>query len=393
MDKVTRRQVLRTSAAGVAAGMALTGCSQTRTGAGARTANMAPPPLKEGEPIRTGFIGVGGRGRGDLQAFLKQPGQQVVAVCDINPENLNLAAKAVEEVQGKAPDTYSNGPDDFKRLLDRKDIHAIVTATPCFEHARIMLATLEAGKHIYGEKPLALTVRDCDAVLAAANARPKLVAQVGFQWMASPRFIETIQRIHSGELGELIEGRFFRHNRAPSLKGWFSFREKSGDWMLEQACHEYNVMNWVAQTTPLKAYGMGRRGLFTEGDPNRDVTDYYAAIIEYPNNFIVHYAHGWISPDGFSEFAQKVFGTKGAVEVGGQRIASIERGKKLPPLTSPGGDDTELAFKAFLTSIREGKPSIAPVSFGRNASLLALLVRKAVDERREVTWKEMLRTC
>src|SRR5690606_36173033 len=130
-----------------------------------------------------------------------------------------------------------------------------------------------------------------------------------------------------------------------------------------------------------------------EGDPQRDVTDYYAAIIEYPNNFIVHYAHGWISPDGFSEMAQKVLGTKGAVEIGGQRIASIKRGEKLPPLSSEGGDDTAHALRAFLTSIREGKPSIAPVSYGRNASLLALLVRKAVDERRSVTWDEMLRTC
>src|SRR5262245_53780758 len=145
VDKLTRRQVLRTGA-GIVGGMAVT-YSQAAPEA------QATPTLAPDEPIRTGFIGIGGRGTGDLKAFLKQKGQQVVAVCDINPKNLNTAAELVTTTQGKAPDLYDKGPDDFKRLLERKDIHAIVTATPCFEHARIMLASLQADKHIYGEKP------------------------------------------------------------------------------------------------------------------------------------------------------------------------------------------------------------------------------------------------
>ncbi len=328
-----------------------------------------------------------------LNTYLKQKGQQVVAVCDITKENLDRAAESVAKAQGKAPDTYGDGPDAFKTMLERKDIHAIVTATPCFEHARITHACIMAGKHVYTEKPLALTVADADQVVATAKANPKVVVQVGFQWMASPRFRETIERVHRGEIGELVEGRFFRHN-GNFMKGWFSKREKSGDWMLEQACHEYNIMNWVAGTTPLRAFGMGRRGMFQDQDPGRDVTDYYAAIIEYPNNFVVHYAHSWGSPAGFrGEFAQKAIGTKGAVEIGGNNIASSVANHKIEPLSAPQGDDTEFALQAFLTSVREGKPSVGPVEYGRNASLLGLLVRKAVDERRLVTWEEMLRTC
>ncbi len=393
MNEVTRRQILRAGAASVAAGMSVAGCSQMRGGSPAGGPSAAAPALAPGEPIRTGFIGIGGRGTQLLTAHLKQQGRQVVAVCDINKDNLNRAAKRVQEAQGKAPDTYSNGPDDFKRLLERKDLHAVVTATPCYEHARIMLATLAAGKHIYGEKPLALTVRDCDAIVHAAEARPRLVAQVGFQWMANPKFIETIQRVQQGQIGELIEGRFFRHSHAPPLKGWFSRREKSGDWMLEQACHEYNVMNWLARATPLRAYGLGRSDLFTAGEPDRNVTDFYAAIIEFPNNFIVHYSHGWISPEGFNGMEQKVVGTKGAIVIGGDRISWTDKKKKPESIKVAGGDDTEAAQRAYLESIREGKPAVAPVTNGRNASLLALMVRKAVYERRVVTWNEMLRTC
>jgi myo-inositol 2-dehydrogenase / D-chiro-inositol 1-dehydrogenase len=388
----TRRDILKTGAASVVAGLGAAGCSQSAAGPG-RVAGIAPATPAPDQPIRTGFIGVGGRGTGLLRSFLKLEGQQVVAVCDTNQRNAERAAGLVKEAQGHDPQIYSDGPDDYKRLLESGDIHAVVTAAPCFEHARMMIDAIAAGKHIYGEKPMGLSVAEVDAVVATAEANPRVLVQVGFQWMASPRFIETIGRVHNGDIGELIEGRFFRHNGAKPMKGWFSSRAKSGDWMLEQACHEYNIMNWVAQATPLKAYGMGRRDLYQDVDPGRDVTDYYAAIIEYPNNFIVHYAHGWISPDGFREFAQKAIGTRAAIEIGGQRITAARDDIELEPLKAPGGDDTEAALGEFVRSIRSGTPSIAPVSYGRNATLTALLVRKAVDERREVTWRQMLRTC
>ncbi len=390
MDQLTRRDVLRIGAAGVVAGLAASGCAQTGAGPQRVAAGAPPAPLGAGEPLRVGFIGIGGRGRGLLDAFLKIKGQQVVAVCDIKKDNLNHAAKMVETAQGKAPEAYGNGTDDFLRVLARKDVHAVVTATPCFEHARIMLAAIEHGKHIYGEKPMALSVAEADAITAAAAANPKVVVQVGFQWMCNPNFIDAIRRVHTKEIGEPVEGRFFRHNGLP-LKGWFERRDMSGDWMLEQACHEFNLMNWAAQNHPLRAFGMGRRDLFN--DPRNGITNYYAAIIEYPNNFICHYAHGWIDPDGFGGMAKKVIGTLGAVEIGGERISLHDKGRKVEPLVKFAGDDTHAALQAFVDSVCEGKPVMAPVSNGRDSALVALLVRKAVDERRVVTWEEMLRTC
>lgn len=391
MGNLTRRDILKIGAAGVVTGLGASGCAEMGAGPQRVAAGAAPLALGPDEPLRVAFIGVGGRGSGLLHAFLKLKNQQVVAICDITKANLDKAVASVEKAQGKAPDAYGDSPDAFKRVLERKDIHAVVTAAPCYEHVRMMLGALEAGKHIYGEKPLALCVADADRIVAVAEANKKLVVQVGFQWMCNPNYVDCIERVHTREIGEPVEGRFFRHNGYPPLKGWFEHREKSGDWMLEQACHEINLMNWAAQATPLRAYGMGRRDLFN--DPANKITNYYAAIIEYPNNFICHYSQGWISPDGFSEMGKKIIGTKGATELGGQRLTLHDKKQKVRPLTKFPGDDTEEALRCFTASIREGKPAMAPVANGRSASLVALLIRKAVDERRVVTWNEMLRTC
>lgn len=388
----TRRDMLKMGAAGVVAGLGASGCAEMGSSGVERIvgAGAPPVPLEPGRPLRVGFVGIGGRGRGLLHAFLRLPGQQVVAVCDIDKNNLAAAAADVEKAQDKAPDTYGRDADDFKNLMDRKDIHAIVSATPCFEHARIFLAAIQRGKHIYGEKPMALNVADANAIVAMSAANPKVVVQVGFQWMCNPNFIDAIARVHRREIGEPIEGRFWRHNGLP-LKGWFEHREKSGDWMLEQACHEYNLMNWAAQATPLQAYGMGRRDVFN--DPKNGITNYYAAILEYPNRFIVHYAHGWLDPKGFGGMCKKVIGTRGAVEIGGERITLHDASAKVEPLKKFDRDDTEEALRCFLASVCEGKPVMAPVTNGRDSTLVALLVRKAVDERRVVTWREMLRSC
>jgi myo-inositol 2-dehydrogenase/D-chiro-inositol 1-dehydrogenase len=379
MTDMTRRDVLRIGAAGIAA------AGLTRTA-------WAQQPAND-DALRLGCIGVGHRGQGLLDALLRLKGHRVVAICDINDHFRTMGVNKVKEKQGHAPDEYANGPDDFLNLLDRNDIDGVVVATPCYEHARMFLAAIARGKHMYGEKPMALSVADADAIVVASKQRRDLVIQVGFQWMANPTMCDAIARVHGGQIGTPIEGRFHRHNAKHVMGGWFGRRSQSGDWMLEQACHEYNIMGWVARATPIRAYGMGRNDLHTDVQPERNVTDYYAAILEYPDGMIVHYAHGWISPKGFTGMSMQVIGADGAVDIGAGRIALHDEKAKVEPIAKRERDDTELALEAFLNSIREGKPAVAPVSNGRNAVLTGLLVRKAVYERRCVSWGEMLRTC
>ena len=80
------------------------------------------------------------------------------------------------------------------------------------------------------------------------------------------------------------------------LYGWFGQRERSGDWMVEQAVHNWDVMNWANQSLPVRAVGLGRKGLYAKKQADRSVTDYYSALVEYGNGVIVNIIHSWVAP-------------------------------------------------------------------------------------------------
>ena len=100
-----------------------------------------------------------------------------------------------------------------------------------------------------------------------------------------------------------------------------------------------------------------------------------------PDNFIVHYAHGWIDPSGFGGMCKKVIGTQGAVEIGGERISLHDKSRKVEPLKSSTTTTHRRQCGASSKAFARDKPILSPVENGRNASLVGLLVRKAVDER------------
>jgi myo-inositol 2-dehydrogenase/D-chiro-inositol 1-dehydrogenase len=391
-DEVSRRNALKITATGALTMAA--GCAEQKAAkaTAAQSHKAVPVALKPGEKIRVGIIGVGGRGRGaHLASLLKVPDVEVVAICDIKPDSINRALDMMKDV--KKPDVYDKGPTDYKRMLERKDLHAVTQATPCYLHAQMFLDTLAAGKHHYAEKPLGLSVKELDDCCAAAKANPKLTVMLGFQWMCNPVFIEAVDRVHKGEIGDIVECRFARHNGAQPLRGWFSLRKECGDWMLEQACHEFNVLNWMTQGHPLRAFAIGRRDIWTAGEPDRNVTDFYSAVLEYPNKVIVNYSHDWHSPPGFTGMVLQAVGSKGAVDIFGHKIQL--RDKKEPsPFAAKDVNDTQEAFNTWAKCIKEGKQPLASPEYGRLASYIGLMIRKSIDENgKVVTFEEMLKTC
>src|SRR5262249_38539340 len=153
--------------------------------------------------------------------------------------------------------------------LDRPDVDAVVVALPCDLHQLVYRAAILAGKHLYAEKPLGLTVPECDRLIAAAAQLPRLVVHVGFQRRSNPRFREGVELIRRGELGPLIEARAAWTSSNGPLRGqggWLGRRDRSGDWMLEQAVHIWDVFHWLTGLEPLQATGWGRRGLFAALD-------------------------------------------------------------------------------------------------------------------------------
>jgi predicted dehydrogenase len=148
MNGISRRTFLTsTGAAVIAAGAAL---------------GAPAPAAKE---VKIGFIGVGGRGSYLLNVLLSTPGTSVPAICDINAENLNRAIGIVRDARGNAPEGYSRGPVDYRRMLERQDLDAVLIATPQRMHAAMAIDAMNAGKHVGSEVPGAQTLKECRGLI------------------------------------------------------------------------------------------------------------------------------------------------------------------------------------------------------------------------------------
>ncbi len=346
----------------------------------------------EDAPVRLGLIGVGNRGTALLRGLLELKGASIAAVCDAEPKHRLRGQGIVEKASGHRPDAY----DDPRRVLDRTDIEAVAIALPCDLHEPLYRDAIAAGKHLYAEKPLALGLAACDRLAAAAAKDPDLIVHVGFQRRSNPRYREAIERIGRGELGPLVEARAaWSSSNGPMTGhgGWLGRRERSGDWMVEQAVHVWDVLYWIKGELPARASGWGRRGLFARPDPQRDVTDHYAVELEWADGFRASFAQSWIAPadEGFTGSTLRVLGEDGGFDF--STGALTFRDRSLPRQTIHSGPqaDSRLALEAFLAAVRAEDPPLPPIGLAdaRAATLIGLLARKAVDERRTVAIDEV----
>lgn len=407
-EGVSRRDFIR-RAGSVASGIALAagiGACESANFLGDSTAGSAgsvvpapPKPLAygPGNPFRLALIGTGGRMNGALLPnILREEHVEIVACNDPSEKRLKSTLDRIEKLKGKRPEGFS-GEKDYESLLKREDIHGVFSACPCDLHAAIYVCAMENGKHIYGEKPAAITLDETKA-LHAAWMMSTTVVQIGFQRRASNRYIEGIALAQSGALGALWDARGAWNNGYAILGNdperiWLSQRARSGDWMLEQACHTWDVMNWLAGGIPVKAHGQGRRDVFANLQPSRDVTDYYVATLEYPNGMIVQYSHTWFAPKNdngaFSGVYERVSGLNGGIDFGSGRV-SYTNGSEPITIQPSEAEMTIGSVKHFFECVRAGRHPNSSINNGIDASLTGLLVRRAVDERRVVMMDEIV---
>lgn len=343
-------------------------------------------------PVRVGLVGLGTRGTSLLRSFLDLPGVQVVALCDAEPKHRTRAQGIVEKARGHRPDALES-PD---ALLSRPEIDAVAVALPCDLHAGVYAAAIRAGKHLYAEKPVALTVRECDRLIVEAEKSPRLAIHVGFQRRSNPRYREGIERIRRGELGELFDANgIWISSNGPmnGHDGWLAQRARSGDWMVEQAVHVWDVMHWIAGGPPARAYGRGRRDVFTSEQPHRDVTDHYWVHLEWDRGFHATFHHSWVAPadDRFTGVTLQVMGSDGGFDFSSGALTFRDKSRPRQTIQPGVHPDTRLALQAFLASVRaEGSlPPPLTLREARDATLTGLLVRKAVDAGRLVTLDEI----
>jgi predicted dehydrogenase len=188
-SKTSRRQFIQTASRSTLAGSILlsplSSLSNTRV-------------VGANERIRVGLIGAKGMGWANLDDALKVPGVECAAICDIDDSILDMRIGAVEKRQGKAPQRYK----DFRKLLENKDVDAIMIGTPDHWHCLPFVYACEAGKDVYVEKPLANSIGECEVMVKAARKYNRVV-QVGQQQRSGVHWSQAIEFIKAGKIGQL----------------------------------------------------------------------------------------------------------------------------------------------------------------------------------------------
>jgi len=301
-------------------------------------------------------------------------------------------------------------------------VDAIVIATPPFFHPQHLDAVVTGGKHVYLEKPVAVDVPGAKKVIEIGKrAQGKLSLDVGFQIRDCPPFVELVNRIHNGAIGNIVCGEAYYltgyidrppwPNASPAerrLRNWVHDRVLSGDIIVEQNIHVVDICNWVLQAHPLKVSARGGR----QGRPADDGDCYgnYNAVFHYPNDVQVTFSSTQFAK-GWWDVSERFFGTKGtsiSPYTGPLGIWGDEPWQA-PLVVQPPGGGQQAAFsvtgnftsnlqdadsekkKAFIESINSGKFH-NQTDKGAESALSCMLARTAAYTGRDVTWDELLKS-
>ena len=263
------------------------------------------------EKIRIGFIGTGSRGQYHLNNLKTIPCAEIVALCDNYEPNLKVASALYPKAK-----LY----DDYHRLLEQKDVQAVMIATPLYEHARMTMDSLSAGKHVFCEKSMAMTPQDCLDMYKAFKQSGKVLF-IGQQRLYDKKYIRAMEMIHSGLLGDItaIRAYWFRNNDwrrpvpSPELErkiNWRLYKDYSCGLMTELASHQLQVGNWALQMIPEKVAGMGDIVYWKDG---REVYDSVNVIYHYGNGVKMTYES--VISNKFYGLEEEILGNKGTMEL------------------------------------------------------------------------------
>ncbi len=265
-----------------------------------------------GNPVAWGMIGPGSRGLELLNQLSKIPTGRCVALCDIYPPNLKKGSEAI----GGKPDTT----DDYRRLLDRKDIEAVLIVTPLNQHCKMAIDALSAGKHVFLEKTMVFNEGEIKALREAVAAHPKQKFQVGLQRRYSDIYRMAMAMIRKGAIGKVTHVRaqwnrnsdWRRPVADPKLErqiNWRMYREYSGGLMAELGSHQLDVANWAFGAEPRSVIGIGGIDYWKDG---REVYDNIQCVFEYPTAQKVIYSS--MLNNVHYEFGEQIMGDGGTIE-------------------------------------------------------------------------------
>lgn len=351
--------------------------------------------------VEVGIVGCGSRGNWIGAFFPEFAGARVVALADVVQAHLD-GTRDKMKVDGKR--AYY-GPDDYKELA-ASPLDAVVIETPPYFHPDHARAALDAGKHVFLAKPVAVDVPGCKSVLEAGRAaQGKKSFFVDFQTRARPAFQEAAERVHRGDIGKPAFAQVFYYAGRPSedktkpgmdsgesrILHFYMDRALGGDIIVEQNIHVIDVANWMLQGHPLKATGTGGRTDWSKTKYNvGDAYDHFAVSFWYPNDVHASFSSNQLT-NSFSDLCVRCFGVDGCADLHYGGLLRIT-GKN--PWNGPEKDPTFRDgaisnVKAFVDSIRTGK-LLNNAEQAVESNLSAILGRMAAYKQQMVTWEEMI---
>jgi predicted dehydrogenase len=245
-------------------------------------AEQKPEAQPTGPKVKCAVIGLGPWGRDILDQLGRLPQAEIAAICDTYPAMLNRSAS-------KAPAATQS--EDYRTILDNKEIKSVIVATATHQHKDIVLAALQAGKHVYCEAPLANTIEDARAIALAAKKSPQLLFQSGLQMRSDPQRHFLLPFIRSGALGKAVMARAQWHKKQSwRTQASNAEREKAVNWRLDKAVslglvgeigiHQMDQAGWLfLNASPVSITGCGANLLWKDG---RDVADTAQVFVEFP---------------------------------------------------------------------------------------------------------------
>jgi predicted dehydrogenase len=354
------------------------------------------------DTLRVGLVGCGGRGSGAANDCVQSSeGVELVAMGDLFEDRLEESQKNLKEALGDAYKVDAEhgfiGFDAYQHVID-SDVDLIILATPPAFRPQHLRAAIEAGKHVFMEKPVAVDPVGVRSVMESAKmAKQKGLAIVaGTQRRHDPAYIEAMQRIHDGAIGEIKsaqvywnQGGLWKHDRAPGMsdmewqaRNWLYFTWLSGDHIVEQHVHNIDVANWALQSHPVRALGVGGRQVRT--DPSYGhIFDHFAIEFEYPNG--AHVLSMCRQQDGTPRrVAEHIIGTEGTSDG-----HSVIQGATNWEYTGERVNPYVQEHVHLVASIREGEPINEGEQIAESV-LTAIMGREAAYTGQEITWDDVL---
>ncbi|WP_442510362.1 Gfo/Idh/MocA family protein [Novipirellula sp. SH528] len=376
---------------------------------------------------RTALIGSGWWGMNILREAMAGGQTKVVALCDVDQDKLELAAEEVNDLSGEDPKLYS----DFRELFEKEEIEIAIIATPDHWHALNTLAAIEAGAHIFIEKPTGHTIGESQAILKASRAADRIV-QVGLHRRIGPHHVSGMKFLKDGGAGDIGLVRMFVHSRGgaetptknsapPETLDWEmycgpaplrpynrkihpgGFRQyldfangTLGDWgvhWLDQ------MLWWCDQQSPKSVHSTGGRPVRGEAVLNEDVQttdapDSQIATYQFDDFTAIweHRQFGGAGPEK-STVGCNFYGSKGTFHMGWRDGWTFYPDDSRKPvvhedhqLQEPDGHNLKLLWADFLQSIESGRRPTADIEFGHQATTLSLLGMLSLKLGRSVRW-------